>query len=498
MLTLINRYYKKLIIFFFCVITFGCNQENELNNNSPNILFIIADDLGVEQIESFGIGTQPASTPNLFKLAQQGMSFSNVWVQPTCSPTRASLLTGRYGFQTGVGVPPSGIETEYPALSRIDGIPTLEEFIGFEKSHKSKEVYETLGPVFEKFSRYYDNSSSSSSVRPTSMGLPTEELTLPELFRQSNKGYVTGAIGKWHLGDQNNGWLEHPSNAGFDYFSVNMQNQPESYFAWFENNNGIIESRTGYTPSQKVDDAINWISLNGDSPWFLWLAFNLPHYPHHVAEVENLDTSGIEPEDSRNTLDTMIARMDQEIGRLLNGIQNELENTVIIFIGDNGTTGEANDPPFHPERGKFTLYEGGLRVPLIITGPGIPSGKISNALVNGTDLFATLAEIADIYIPNFSNLNSVSLVPYFKEPNRNSLRDFVFSDSFYSSRGFEEGGFAIKNNNFKLIRWLNSQELYNLTNDPYEGFNILSDGTTEEELLILENLENIVNRLHAE
>lgn len=495
----------------FVLLIAGCNSESEIEDiveaqiiednavvsTPPNILILIADDLGVEQLASFGIGSSPAVTPNLDQLAREGISFSNVWVQPTCSPTRATLLTGRYGFQTGVGVPPGGSDGDYPGVARENGIPTLEEFANFDISQKPHEIYENIGPVFEKFSKFYISADNDYLVsRPQSMGLPTSELTLPEVFRSSEFAYATGVIGKWHLGDGRNGWLQHPGNAGFDFYSVNMLNQPESFFAWYENTNGDLEQRTGYTPTQKIDDAINWIGQQENNPWFLWLAFNLPHYPHHVPVVESLDTSSTEASDPRAALDVMTSRMDQEIGRLFEAIgEAELENTIIVFIGDNGTTGEANDPPFHPDRGKFTLYEGGLRVPLIISGAGIPGGQISTGLVNGADLYATLIELAGISMPEQVELNSVSLTPYFGNPSRESVRDYIFADAFYSTRGIDEGAFAIRNSTHKLIRWHDHQELYDLVSDPYENNDLLTDGITGDEAIILDELETLVDNL---
>ncbi len=470
------------------------SELNQVNTAPPNVLIIIADDLGVEQLESFGIGSEPAVTPNLNQLASAGMSFLNVWSQPTCSPTRATLLTGRYGFQTGVGRPPTGVNGDYPRLERSNGTLTLSEFEDLNFSQKPVEVYENLTPVIENFSRLYISEGDDTNL--LSKGLSSSELTLPEIFRRSGNAYTTGVIGKWHLGDTENGWLQHPANAGFDYYSVNMMNQPESYFAWYENLNGVLEQRTGYTPEEKINTAVDWIGQQSDSPWFLWLALNLPHYPHHVPDVEGLETSAIQADDPRAALDIMTARMDQEIGRLLAGIgEDELDETIIVFIGDNGTTGEANDPPFHPDRGKFTLYEGGLRVPLIISGPGVPEGEMSDALVNSTDLFATITELAGIEVTGQLDLNSVSLVPYFSNPTSGSIRNFIFSDAFYSSRGVEEGAFAIRNDTHKLIRWHDHQELYNLVDDAYENNNLLLDGFSEVESAMIEELESLVDTL---
>ena len=470
-----------------------------VENSTPNILFIIADDLGVEQLASFGIGSQPASTPNLDRLAQAGMSFSNVWSQPICSPTRATLLTGRYGFRTGVGTAtPERIGGEYPELARVEGGgPDISSFTGL--SNKPLEVYEDLAPVFREFRRYFaSDDNPADGPFPTGTGLHNDELALPEILRSSDSVYDTAAIGKWHLGENRNGWLQHPSNVGFDYYSVNMLNQPESYFGWFENVNGIIEQRTGYTPEQKVDDAINWLSVQGDDPWFLWLAFNLPHYPHHIPEVEGLDTNSLEPADHRSALDVMTARMDQEIGRLFEAIgEEELDNTIIIVIGDNGTTGEANDPPFHPDRGKFTLYEGGIRVPLIIAGPGIPVGEQSAVMVNSTDLFTTLIELTGSEVPEGLVHDSVSLTPYFDNPAADSIREYMYADAFYEGSGIEEGAFAIRDGSYKLIRWHDHQELYDLEVDPYENSNLLMGGDSEAEISIIEELANKVEQLRS-
>lgn len=476
-------------------------SESDSSKAPPNILLIIADDLGVEQLASFGIGTQPAFTPNLDQLARQGMSFVNVWSQPICSPTRATLLTGRYGFRTGVGTAtPGKVHGDYPELARAtNGGPDLSGFDNLVD--KPLEVYEDLGPVFQVFNSYFANDDDpTDGPFPSGYGLPINEHTLPEILRSSESEYATGVIGKWHLGDNRNGWLRHPENVGFDYFSVNMLNQPESFYAWYENVNGELEQRVGYTPEQKVDDAISWVNARKqeESPWLLWLAFNLPHYPHHIPEVTGLETDGIDPADHRSALDVMTSRMDQEIGRLLEAIgAEELENTVVLLVGDNGTTGEANDPPFHPERGKFTLYEGGIRVPLIIAGPGIPEGMQSTALVNTTDIFATLIELSGNELPESLVHDSVSLTPYFDNPSAESIRDFMFADAFYAGSGIEEGAFTVRDDRYKLIRWHDHQELYDLENDPYEDVNLLEDGQSEDERVTIGILERLVMQIRS-
>ena len=456
-------------------------ETPEGNGAAPNILVLVADDTGVEQFSSFNIGSAPAATPHLDALAVRGMQFSNVWAQPMCSPTRATLLAGRYAFRTGVGfgTTGAGVGGDYPALPQplAGALPELQE---------------NLGPVREISMRIRPVDTPASSY-----GLRRDEVGLPQVLRDT-AGYATAAIGKWHLADTRNGWLEHPGHVGFEHYSVTMRNQPESYFSWWENVNGVLEHRTGYTPRRKVDDAIAWLAGQGDRPWFLWMAFSLPHYPQHLPAVNGTDTPGNAADDQRATLDVMIARLDEEIGRLLAAIgEDVLDNTIIIFVGDNGTTGESNDPPFHPDRGKFTLYEGGLRVPLVFAGPGVPSGASSDVLVNTTDLYATIIDLAGASLPDDRPLDSMSLAPYFANPGRDSIRSFQLAEFFHSEYGASSGEYAIGDGDFKLISKRAGLELYDLGADLSESNNLLDDGISPAEQGIVDRLDAIVEYLRS-
>ena len=456
-------------------------ETPEENGAAPNILVLVADDTGVEQFASFNIGSAPAATPHLDRLAARGMQFSSVWAQPMCSPTRATLLAGRYAFRTGVGfgTTGAGVGGDYPALPEplAGALPELQE---------------NLGPVREISTRIRPVDTPASSY-----GLRRDEVGLPQVLRDT-AGYATAVIGKWHLADTRNGWLEHPSNVGFEHYSVTMRNQPESYFSWWENVNGVLEHRTGYTPRRKVDDAIAWLAGQGDRPWFLWMAFSLPHYPQHLPAVSGIDTPGNAADDQRATLDVMIARLDEEIGRLLAAIgEDVLDNTIIIFVGDNGTTGESNDPPFHPDRGKFTLYEGGLRVPLVFAGPGVPSGASSDVLVNTTDLYATIIDLAGASQPDDRPLDSMSLAPYFANPGRDSIRSFQLAEFFHSEYGASSGEYAIGDGDFKLISKRAGLELYDLGADLSESNNLLDDGISAAEQGIVDRLDAIVEYLRS-
>ena len=457
----------------------GTGENPEVDADSPNILLLIADDAGVEQFASFGIGSAPASTPHLDALAARGMQFSNVWAQPMCSPTRATLLAGRYAFRTGVGFATSGVGV-------LGNYPERPEPL----AGALPELQENLGPVREISARIRPVDTPASSY-----GLRRDEIGLPQVLRET-AGYAAAAIGKWHLADTRNGWLEHPGNMGFEHYSVTMRNQPESYFSWWENVNGAMEHRTGYTPRRKVDDAVAWIAGQDDRPWFLWLAFSLPHYPHHLPAVNGADTPGNAADDQRAALDAMLARLDEEIGRLLASIgEGVLDNTVVVFVGDNGTTGESIDPPFHPDRGKFTLYEGGLRVPLVFAGPGVPSGVSSDALVNTTDVYATIVELAGASLPDDQPLDSVSLTPYFANPGRESIRTYQLAEFFHSEYGPSAGEYAIGDGDHKLIGRRAGRELYDLGTDLSESNNLLADGVSVEEQKVVDRLAAIVEDL---
>jgi arylsulfatase A-like enzyme len=467
-----------VLVFSLCLTVHNALSQDR----QPNILLLIADDVGVEQFAPFGIGSKPASTPNLDALAARGMRFSRVWSQAMCSPTRATLLSGRYGFRTGVGSGSGGpgVTGPYPDTPQV-------------RAGALTEVDERLIDAIPYITVY----SATPDQPRVAYGLQADELTLPAQLRTAPKAYSTAVFGKWHLGALHNGWLEHPGRTGFDHVSVLMRNEPESYFAWWENVNGELEERHGYTPTQKVDDALAWIDGQGGQPWFLWLAFNLVHFPHHVPDVEGLDTAGVDPADPHAALDVMLARLDEEIGRLLAGMNAATrENTIVIFVGDNGTTGLATDPPFHRERAKFTIYEGGLRVPLIMAGPGIPENQASSALVNTTDLYATIVDLAGAQRPQGRPMDSVSLTPYFEDPARPSLRDWLYADAFFTEQGVDNGGYAVRDDRHKLVRLREQIELYDVEADIGETTNLLADGISARERNILNSLQRIADTLH--
>ena len=449
---------------------------------APNILLIIGDDMGVETLASYGLSEQAPATATLDGLASEGVRFTNFWAQPVCSPTRATVITGRYGFRTGIGrpvgsgpmPPPPEIPAGSPAESRNEPNPAL--------------------------------ASDRALPRPF---LLLEEYTLPMALKaHADPGYATAAFGKWHLAGEGNRWIDHPNLTGFDHFAGLMSGGPESYFAWRKVVNGEVTGTVGYAPQDKVDDAIAWLDERGDQPWFLWFAFNLAHTPMHMPPREfwqddyaDVDSSRMPPESWRAAFEAMLEAMDTQIGRMLAALSPPVrENTYVIFMGDNGTWGPVIGPPFRNGRAKGTVYEGGVNVPLIVTGPGVAEASVSEALVNSTDLFVTIMEMAGMdpgeAVPEEVTHDSVSFFEALSVPAAPSRREWIYVDEFFGGfDGVEGADYAMRNDRYKLVRFEGVEEFYDLREDPYEYENLLEDGLTEREQAEFETLRHRVFEL---
>jgi arylsulfatase B len=385
---------------------------------APNFLVIIADDLGVDRVAAYAEHPDPGRTRNIDRLARNGVLFRNAYANPVCTPSRATLMTGRYGFRTGVG-----------RNAGFDG------------------VGHTLDP---------------------------SELLLEE----SLAGYASGFFGKWHLvaGEVE----DHPIVTGVADYRGSLHNLSHglpdnpNYFHWKLSDNGQVSSVDEYATSWTTDRAIE--ALNGlPEPHIVWVSYNAPHAPFHEppAQLHDYDLAGLQPGLNKPLFGRAMAQaMDTEIGRLLRAIDN---NTFVIFMGDNGTAKGATDAPFEPEHAKTTVYEGGINVPLIVFGPGVARNAECDALVNSTDLFATVLELAGF---NSSAEDSVSLVPYLQDPTRPSLRDWVYSEYFHPDFNRQ----AIRNERYKLIRrfdtatGVTTEELFDLLADPWETSDLLAAG----------------------
>jgi hypothetical protein len=234
------------------------------------------------------------------------------------------------------------------------------------------------------------------------------------------------------------GGLVAPNMHGYDHFAGTLGNL-EDHFDHERVVDGVLTRSTRYALTEQVDDALAWI-LGGSGPWLCYVAFNSIHAPLHAPPDElhgvDLTPTGDPTKDSRAMLDAMVEALDTEIGRLLAGLGPELDDTTVVFLGDNGTPGQFTLAPFDPAHGKATMHEGGLQVPLIVAGPrvAVPGAECA-ALVHASDVFATVAELAGVdptdVQPPGTVLDSISLVPWLEDPGRPSARDTLVAEFFF-------------------------------------------------------------------
>lgn len=481
---------RKIAVMVLLVAASAANAQAP-DGSRANILVILGDDMGVETLASFGVGTQTPRTATLDALAERGVRFTNMWSQSMCSPTRATILTGRYGFRTGVGGP-TGDNIARGPMPEPPPVPAGVVEFGMGAGMGMG----AMGAGTDTGGRW---------------GIALDEFTLTQAFAtRPDLGYDKAAIGKWHLSDVRNGWQDHPNLVGFDHFSGLVRCCVESYFAWVHLENGEFSTRTGYAVSDKVDEAIEWLGdpSERDAPWFLWLAFNTPHTPIHMppADLLQSDFSDFVEADAEQGdpryFDAMMEAMDTEIGRLFDHIGAEvLENTHVLFIGDNGTGSNAVRAPFRPGFAKGSVYNGGIHVPFMVAGPGVARGVAADALVNSADLFATILELAGIDIaeavPEGVVLDSVSLVPYLSDPGRESIREWVYADAFFTELGVRSGAYAMRNDRYKLLVDQGVEHFFDLQADPYEHNDLMAGELSEEEQAQLDALRAQIDALHG-
>jgi len=373
----------------------------------PNILLIIADDMGRDATFGFSEGSLKPITPHINSIKNSGITFQNFWSYPTCSPTRASIITGKYGYRTGV---------------------------------------KWAGDV-----------------------LPSTERSLQKYIKEeTGSRYNSAVIGKWHLSG-NNSSLDR-SAFGIDYYAGLMGGGLQNYFQWNLTNDQGTNLQSGYSSKIFTDLAMDWVGAQ-DQPWFLWLAYNAPHTPfhkppsimHNQGELTNY-SEGIDP---MPYYLAAIEAMDFQIGRLINGLtQEERDNTIILFMGDNGTPNEVGQSPYPDNAVKGSLYQGGINVPLFVSGKGVQRTGNDYNLLTSTDLFSTIAQLAGVDSDEIHDSKSfMNLLT-----TDDGQRAFQYSEM----ESPNASKWAISNGDYKLIVRANgAQELYDLVSDPYESENLI-------------------------
>ncbi len=408
----------------------------------PNIVFILADDLGYTDVACFG--SKYYETPNIDRLAAQGMRFTNYHNCQNCTPTRAALMSGQYGARTGVY--------------------TVGEIERFDWSKRP------LRPV--------DNVTN----------LPLDRVLLPQTLKTA--GYATGMFGKWHIGQQG---PYRPGERGFDEAIVSMG----AHFD-FVTTPKVEYPKGQYLADFLTDRAVDFIKRHRDGPFFLYLPHFAVHSPHRAKDELIARFKHKPPVGGHNnpTYAAMIASVDESVGRIM-GLLDELklaDNTVLIFMSDNGGVGGyvregikkgggdiTDNTPLRS--GKGSLYEGGTRVPFIVRWPGrIKPGAECTIPAIHVDLYPTLAAIAGAQLPAKQVFDGESLLPLMRDSGAKLAREAIYQHfPGYLGAGVDQWRTTpvtyIHQGDWKLMEFLEDGrlELYNLRDDLGETRNLAKE-----------------------
>lgn len=400
----------------------GCNTHSQ----PPNVILILVDDQGYGDVGI--LGNRHIKTPNIDKLGSISTRFSNYHVSPTCSPTRAALLTGNYDNRTGV-------------WHTINGRSLIQE----------------------------------------------REIIMAQVFKEN--GYATGIFGKWHLGDN---YPFRPQDKGFEEvltFGGGGIGQTPDYFDndYFDDiylYNGKPKQYKGYCTDVWFENAIQFIEKNKGKPFFCYLPTNAAHSPYFVADKYTYPY-----QNNRNIPDAafygMIANIDENIGKLIDYLSSskQMDNTIIIFTTDNGTAAGAktdgNNPDGFITRGynagmrgiKASMYEGGHRVPLFIhyKNGGISTGRDINELAAHFDIFPTLVDLCKLRKNPAKHFDGQSLVPLIKGDTKEFIDRIIVANSQRIEQPERWRRTSVMQGSLRLV---NENELYDLKSDPGQCTNI--------------------------
>ena len=434
-------------------------EQADNRADKPNIVVILVDDLGFNDITFYGGGIAGGSvpTPNIDSIAREGMHFTNGYTgNGTCAPSRAALLTGRFATRVGFEFTPMGS-------------PLFAELTGGD------------GYIAENAEDYPEMDQ---------LGLPREESTLAEQL--SERGYHSVALGKWHLGEAEG---MRPTDQGFDEFlgflpgaalfmeedDDNVVNSKQEFdpidkFLW-ANLSFAVQHNNGerFTPDSHMTDylsrqAVKVIEHNRNRPFFLYLSYNAPHTPLQSEKADYDALAHIENHVER-TYAGMLRGLDRGIGQVLNALKsnNIADNTMVIFVSDNGGAGYVGLPDLNkPYRGwKITLFEGGIRTPYFIRWPNtIPAGTSYDSAVGHVDIFSTALSAAGAQLPEDRIIDGLDLLEYaLQDPQPPMQRPLFWRTGGY--KAITQDGWKLQ-----LQEQNNKTWLYNLNEDPTEQKNL--------------------------
>jgi len=429
-----KRFYFAISVILYCTLINKVYAQEK--GDKPNIIIIYADDMGFGDVGYNGC--DDISTPNIDKLASNGIQFTQGYVSASvCAPSRAGLLSGIYQQRFGLGENCSASGWPDSEISQGSGIP--------------------------------------------------EEITIaPELLK--NCGYRTGMVGKWHLGMADS---KRPNAKGFDYF-YGFLNGSHSYYEsklemgkkkglWPLFNNNEPTLFDGYLTEVFTQKAIEYIQSDINQPYFLYLSYNAVHHPWEVPDEYIQRVSHIKLP-NRRKFAAMVLALDDGVGEVVNTIKTrgEEENTIVIFISDNGSPkGQAktdNPNDYMSSTGglrgwKGDTYEGGIRVPFIIKWPQQLKPAVYSKPVSNLDILPTL--LGELKIETDIKFDGVNLMPHLQGDNTKAPHEIL-----YWRRGND---YAIRQGDWKLCyndrgaTTIDKRELFNLAEDPYETSNLISE-----------------------
>jgi len=448
---------RELLILFILslfAMSLACTTQQEIQK--PNVLFILVDDLGWKDLGY--TGSTFYETPNIDKLAVSGKVFTDAYAAcPVCSPSRAAIMSGKYPAR----------------LNLTDYIPGNRHY----GPHKDQKL----------------------ASHPFKLQLYLEEFTLAESFKEA--GYKTFFAGKWHLGEEEK---YYPTHQGFDINKGgNKTGHPAGgYFSPY-NNPQLEDGYEGeYLTDRLTDETIKFIKNNNDQPFFAYLSFYTVHLPmqgkpekveKYRNKIAEMNYSGKEFINKGDTFykqwqnmphyAAMVESMDENVGRLLEVLNQEqlTRNTIIVFTSDNGGMATSNRTDNIPttnlpmRAGKGYLFEGGIRVPLIICWPEkIEAGSTTDFPVTGTDYYPTLLDLAGIELLPLQHKDGISLKPLLLDEKKMDERPIFWHYPHYSGGLGGRPSGAVRKGNYQLIEFYedNRIELYNLKQDVREEKNL--------------------------
>ena len=445
----------------------GANKWSTSGTRPPNIILIVADDLGYNDITLNGGGLAKGTVPTPFinSLAQQGANFETSYSgNATCAPSRAAIMTGRYPTRFG-----------------FEFTPTPKEFMKVIGHYKGpNQLYDAI----------YHAEREKDLIPYETMGLPRSEITMAKMLQ--GQGYRTLHVGKWHLGDAPefrshvHGFdealsFQHASSLYLPENDPNVVNAQQSFdiidrFQWAAGSFGIrFNGSEPFKPKRYVtdyltDEAEKAIEANRKQPFFLYLAYTAPHTPLQATQEDYAALSHIEDHTLR-VYAAMVRNLDRNIGRVLQTLKDKGldDNTLVIFTSDNGGAHYVGlDGLNKPYRGwKATFFEGGIRVPLFMRWPaGIPKGVKPQLPVNHMDIFTTVAAVTGAKVPADRPIDGINLLPQISKPaDKGPGRTLFWRTDTYR---------VIRKGDWKLQVTQNPKKdwLYDLAVDPTEQNNL--------------------------